>query len=45
MLVYHGIPDRLHPWVDTPPELFESEMRYLKCENYRVLAFRDLLQS
>lgn len=45
VLVYHGIPDRLHPWVDTPPELFESEMRYLKRENYRVLAFRDLLQS
>lgn len=43
VLVYHGVPDRLHPWVDTPPAVFEEEMRFLRRENYRVLAFRDFL--
>lgn len=42
VLLYHGIPDRMHPWVDTPPEIFESEMRSLAARGYNVLAFRDL---
>lgn len=44
VLVYHGVPDRLHPWVDTPPEVFERQMRFLRREGYRVLAFLDFLQ-
>ncbi len=41
VLVYHGVPDLLHPWVDTPPERFIEQMRHLKRENYRVIALRD----
>lgn len=43
VLVYHGVPDELHPWVDTPPETFVRQMRFLEREHYRVLAFRDFL--
>ena len=42
VLVYHGIPDQAHPWVDTPPERFVEEMYYLKRKDYRVVALRDL---
>ncbi len=43
VLVYHGVPDSLHPWVDTPPETFVRQMRFLRREGYHVLAFRDFL--
>ena len=42
VLLYHGVPDILHPWVDTPPEIFEREMRYLAAEDWTVLALRDI---
>ncbi len=41
VLVYHGVPEISHPWVDTPPAQFVEQMRFLKRENFRVLAFRD----
>ncbi len=38
----HGVPDRAHPWVHTPPELFEQYLDYLERNHFRVIALRDL---
>ncbi len=42
VLTFHGVPDLIHPWVNTPPELFKSYMRFLKENRYTVIAMRDL---
>jgi peptidoglycan-N-acetylglucosamine deacetylase len=44
VLQFHGVPDRVHPWVNTPPEMFRQYMLYLKQQGYRAIAMRDLLQ-
>jgi peptidoglycan/xylan/chitin deacetylase (PgdA/CDA1 family) len=38
----HGVPDTAHSWVNTPTPLFESYLRYLADNGYRVVALRDL---
>src|SRR5262245_777777 len=38
----HGVPDTAHAWVNTPPPLFESYVRYLAENRYKVIALRDL---
>lgn len=45
VLVFHGVPDYDHPWVDTPPEIFEGYVKQLADEGYEVLALRDLPQK
>lgn len=42
ILQFHGAPDTAHDWVSTPEQQFESYMRYLAVEKYRVIAMRDL---
>ena len=42
VLQFHGVPDRAHPWVNTPPERFREYMTYLKQEGFRVIPMRDL---
>jgi peptidoglycan/xylan/chitin deacetylase (PgdA/CDA1 family) len=42
VLTFHGVPDVEHPWVTTPPDLFEEYMRVLRDGNYTVIAVRDL---
>lgn len=42
VLQFHGVPDREHLWVSTPPERFEEYMRWLKANGYRCIALRDL---
>lgn len=42
VLQFHGVPDRDHPWVHTPPERFTEYMQYLAAENFRVIALRGL---
>jgi peptidoglycan/xylan/chitin deacetylase (PgdA/CDA1 family) len=42
VLTIHGVPDDAHVWVNTPPELFEEYMKYLKENHYKVVALRDL---
>ena len=42
VLQFHGVPDRAHPWVNTPRKHFKEYMNYLKREGYQVLAMRDL---
>lgn len=38
----HGVPDTAHAWVNTPTPLFESYVKYLADNGYRVVALRDL---
>ncbi len=38
----HGVPDTAHSWVNTPAPLFESYVKYLADNGYRVIALRDL---
>ncbi|MCL5271070.1 MAG: hypothetical protein M1457_11110, partial [bacterium] len=42
ILQFHGVPDPVHPWVHTPPELFRQCMNELKKGGFHVLALRDL---
>ena len=42
VLQFHGAPDTAHDWVSTPSERFESYMRYLAGNGYKVIAMRDL---
>src|SRR3569623_185518 len=42
VFTYHGIPDKTHTWVNTPPEVFEQEMKYLADNLYTVIGVRDL---
>lgn len=42
VLQFHGVPDRDHPWVHTPPERFREYLQFLKTQGYRAIALRDL---
>ena len=42
VLTLHGVPDREHPWVNTPPELFREYLQYLSDHNFKVVALKDL---
>jgi peptidoglycan/xylan/chitin deacetylase (PgdA/CDA1 family) len=42
VLQFHGVPDKAHPWVHTPPEQFEAYMKHLSHNGYHVIALRDL---
>jgi hypothetical protein len=38
----HGVPDTAHSWVNTPRSLFESYVKYLADNHFKVIAMRDL---
>jgi len=42
VLQFHGVPDREHPWVNTPLERFREYLQWLKDHGYRAIALRDL---
>jgi peptidoglycan/xylan/chitin deacetylase (PgdA/CDA1 family) len=42
VLQFHGVPDREHPWVTTPPERFEEFMTWLHANGHRCIAVRNL---
>lgn len=42
VLMFHGVPEYTHPWVNTPPERFEEYMNYLADQHYTVIAMRDM---
>jgi hypothetical protein len=42
IIQFHGAPDIEHPWVHTPRERFEENMKYLHDGRFRVIALRDL---
>lgn len=41
---YHGVPDGEHPGIGLTPTAFKDQMRYLKDNNYKVIAMRDLVE-
>jgi len=43
-ICYHGVPDMEHPPVSLEPEVFKVQMQYLKDNNYKVIALRDLVE-
>ncbi|MFO1062531.1 MAG: polysaccharide deacetylase family protein [Pirellulales bacterium] len=42
VLQFHGVPDTAHSWVSSEQANFEAYLKYLKVENYTVIALRDL---
>lgn len=44
VLTVHGVPDFAHDWVTTPPALFESYMKYLHDNNYKVISMNGLFE-
>ena len=42
ILQFHGVPDGAHDWVSTTEDKFRSYMHYLKVNDYKVVALRDL---
>jgi peptidoglycan/xylan/chitin deacetylase (PgdA/CDA1 family) len=42
VLTFHGIPAKLHPWVNVAPAEFERYLRYLKQRDCQVIAMREL---
>lgn len=42
VLQFHGVPDLQHPWVSTPPELFEQYMNYLHEQRFKVISLGAL---
>ena len=42
VLTFHGVPARLHPWVNTTPHDFERYVNYLHEQGCTVIAMRDL---
>lgn len=42
IIQFHGVPDTAHDWVSSNRQNFEAYLKYLKLENYTVIALRDL---
>lgn len=42
VLTFHGVPDAVHPWVTTPPELFKEYIKYLHDNGFKVIAMKGL---
>ena len=45
VLVFHGVPDLPHPWVNTAPARFEACMEYLAEQNCRVIPMREIFTA
>lgn len=44
VLTFHGVPDLEHPPVSLKPATFRAMMQYLKDNNYKCIAMRDLAE-
>jgi len=42
VLQFHGVPDPVHPWVHTEPEMLKKCLSYLHENNYTVIAMKNL---
>lgn len=42
VLQFHGVPDTAHDWVSSSEQNFEAYLKFLKLNDYRVIALRDL---
>ena len=45
VLLYHGVPDPVHDWVDSSPEFFEACMDYLYKNDFRVVSMKQYLEE
>ena len=45
VLLFHGVPDIVHAWVNTSPAFFERCMKYLYDNHYRVISMKQYLQE
>ena len=45
ILLYHGIPDTVHPRVNTKPEVFEKQMNLLHDNGFRVISIREFAEG
>jgi len=45
VLLFHGVPDPVHEWVNTSPEFFAKCMKYLYDNGYRVISMRRHLEE
>ena len=45
VIIFHGVPDLVHPWVDTPPECFTKWMTYLHDNDYRVIGMAQAIHE
>lgn len=43
ILVYHGVPDEVHPHVNTPPEIFRAQLAEMAERGYRATGLDALL--
>jgi len=43
ILVYHGVPDEVHPHVNTPPEIFRAQLAEMAERGYRATGLAALL--
>ncbi len=42
VLQFHGVPDTVHPWVHTDPEMLDQCLKYLYDHHYKVISMREL---
>lgn len=45
VIIFHGVPDIVHPWVHTPPECFAEWMKYLHDHEYRVIGMAQAIRE
>ena len=45
VILFHGVPDIVHDWVNTSPECFAAFMKYLFDNDYRVISMKQYLQE
>lgn len=43
VLVFHGVPDRVHPWVDTEPSTFERHLSFLRDNGWRCISLGEAM--
>jgi len=45
VILFHGVPDLVHPWVHTPPECFNRWMKYLHDNSFRVIGMAQACEE
>ena len=45
VILFHGVPDPVHEWVNSSPEFFGACMEYLYKNNYRVISMKQHLEE
>ena len=45
VFVFHGVPDRVHPWCNTEPATFEKFMAFLHGRNFRCVSLAEAIEE